>query len=77
VNVVLPPLFFYAVGLALTIGGIARVAMLGRRDASREINDDSPERERARRRHRTFGIVWIVMGIFLIASTAGVLRLRH
>lgn len=76
-NVVLPPLFFYAVGLALTIGGIVRIALLGRRDASREINDDSPERERARRRHRTFGIIWIVMGLFLIASTAGVLRLRH
>jgi hypothetical protein len=77
VNVVLPPLFFYAVGLALTIGGIARVVMLGRRDASREITDDTPGRERARRRHRTFGLIWIVMGLFLIASTAGVLRMRH
>jgi hypothetical protein len=76
-NVVLPPLFFYVVGLALTIGGAVRVATLGRRDEAREISDDSPERAKARRRHRTFGLVWIVMGIFLIASTAGVLRMRH
>jgi hypothetical protein len=77
VNVVLPPLFFYVVGLALTIGGAVRVATLGRRDAAREITEDSPARERARKRHRTFGFIWIVMGIFLIASTAGVLRMRH
>jgi hypothetical protein len=63
--------------LALTIGGAVRVATLGRRDASREIADDTPERARARRRHRTFGFIWIAMGIFLIASTAGVLRMRH
>lgn len=76
-NVVLPPLFFYIVGLALVIGGAVRVATLGRRDPAREINDDSPGREKARKRHRTFGIVWILMGLFLIASTAGVLRMRH
>ncbi len=76
-NVVLPPLFFYAVGLALIVGGAVRAATLGRRDASREINDDTPERAKARRRHRTFGFVWIALGLFLIASTAGVLRLRH
>jgi hypothetical protein len=76
-NVVLPPLFFYVVGLALTIGGAVRAATLGRRVDSREISDDTPERARARRRHRTFGFVWIALGIFLIASTAGVLRMRH
>jgi hypothetical protein len=76
-NVVIPPLVFYVVGLALTIGGAVRAATLGRRNESREISEDTPERERARRRHRTFGFVWIALGLFLIASTAGVLRMRH
>jgi len=76
-NVVIPPLFFYIVGLLLTIGGAVRAATLGRRVESREISEDTPERARARRRHRTFGLVWVALGLFLIASTAGVLRMRH
>ena len=76
-NLVIPPLFFYLVGAALTIGGAVRAVTLGRRDSAREINADTPERARARRRHRTFGLIWVAMGIFLIVSTAGVLRLRH
>jgi hypothetical protein len=76
-NVVIPPLFFYIVGLLLTIGGAVRAATLGRRVESREISEDTPERARARRRHLTFGLVWIALGLFLIASTAGVLRMRH
>ncbi|HEY4395337.1 MAG TPA: hypothetical protein VGP64_14805 [Polyangia bacterium] len=76
-NVVIPPLFFYVVGFLLTTGGAVRAATLGRRNDSREISEDTPERAKARRRHRTFGFVWIALGLFLIASTAGVLRMRH
>lgn len=76
-NVVIPPLFFYVVGLLLTIGGAVRAATLGRRIESREISEDTPERAKARKRHLTFGLVWIALGLFLIASTAGVLRMRH
>jgi hypothetical protein len=76
-NLVIPPLFFYLIGAALTVGGAVRAATLGRRDSGREINEDSPERAKARRRHRTFGLIWVAMGLFLIASTAGVLRMRH
>jgi hypothetical protein len=76
-NVVIPPLFFYVVGLLLTIGGAVRAATLGRRVESREISEDTPERVRARKRHLTFGLVWIALGLFLIASTAGVLRMRQ
>ena len=76
-NVVIPPLFFYVVGFLLTIGGAVRAATLGRRVESRELSEDTPERARARRRHLTFGLVWIALGLFLIASTAGVLRMRH
>ena len=76
-NLVIPPLFFYLVGAALTIGGAVRAVTLGRRDPRGEINEDTAERAKARRRHRTFGLIWVAMGIFLIVSTAGVLRLRH
>jgi hypothetical protein len=76
-NLVIPPLFFYLIGAALMIGGAVRAATLGRRDSRGEINEDSPERAKARRRHRTFGLIWVAMGLFLIASTAGVLHMRH
>jgi hypothetical protein len=75
-NVVIPPLVFYAVGIVLILGGVARAVMLGRRSPSREISDDDPAKARARRRHLTFGLVWVAMGVFLMASTAGILRSR-
>jgi hypothetical protein len=76
VDVVIPPLVFYAVGIVLILGGLTRVVMLGRRNPSREVADDDPAKARARRRHLAFGLVWVAMGIFLLASTAGVLRSR-
>ena len=75
-NVVIPPLVFYAVGIVLILGGVARAIMLGRRSPSREIADDYPAKARARRRHLAFGLVWVAMGLFLVASTAGILRSR-
>jgi len=76
VDVVIPPLVFYAVGIVLILGGVARALMLGRRNPSREVADDDPAKARARRRHLAFGLVWVAMGIFLVASTAGVLHSR-
>ena len=76
-NVVIPPLFFYIVGALLVIGGAVRTRALGRRNSSRELREDSPAQAKARRRHFTFGLIWIAMGIFLIFSTANVLRIRH
>jgi hypothetical protein len=73
-NVVIPPLIFYLIGAVLVVGGTVRAARLGRRNAAREIADDDPVRARSRRRHLTFGLIWIGMGIFLIVSTAGILR---
>lgn len=73
-NIVIPPLIFYIVGAALVVGGTVRALTLGRRNPDREINDDDPARTRARRRHFTFGLVWVGMGLFLIISTVGVLR---
>ena len=54
-----------------------RAATLGRRVESREISEDSPERAKARRRHFTWGLIWVALGLFLIVSTAATLRMRH
>jgi hypothetical protein len=75
-NVVIPPLIFYVLGVALLVAGMVRAWSLGLRHASRELADDDPRKASARRRHLAFGVVWILMGVFLIASTAGVLRSR-
>ena len=76
-NIVIPPIFFYVMGAILVIAGAVRAATLGRRNPERELLEDTPERAKARRRHLTFGAVWIAMGLFLLFSTAGLLRLRH
>ena len=75
--ITLPPVFFYAIGTLLVVFGGLRVAILGRRRADRELTDDTPERAKVRRRHRIWGVIWVAMGAFLIASTAGILGLRH
>ncbi len=80
-NLVIPPLFFYVVGAMLVIFGAWRTAWLGRRRPGREIETDVSETAaaaaaKARRRHLIFGIVWVALGLFLILSTAGVLRSR-
>ena len=74
--ITLPPIFFYAIGSLLVVFGGLRVVFLGRRRADRELTDDTPERAKVRRRHTIWGIIWVAMGAFLIASTAGILGLR-
>jgi hypothetical protein len=73
-NIVIPPIVFYILGGLFLVFGTLRAVVLGRRRADREVVDDTPERARARRRHVMFGIFWVLTGLFLIASTAGVLR---
>ena len=68
----LPPLFFYAVGTLLVVFGALRTVVLGRRRPDREVVEDTPERAKARRRHMIMGIVWVLMGLFLIVSTTGI-----
>jgi hypothetical protein len=75
-NVQIPPIFFYAIGTLLVVFGVMRTLVLGRRRADRELRPDTPEAATARRRHFRFGIVWVLMGLFLIFSTAGVIRMR-
>ena len=85
-NIALPPIFFYEVGTLLVVFGVLRAVVLGRRRGgaggdgdgeSGELVEDTPARAKTRRRHLAFGIVWVVMGLFLIVSTAGVLKMRH
>ena len=71
--ITLPPLFFYAMGTMLIVFGTARAIVLGRRRPDRELTEDTPDRAKARRRHRIMGVIFVVMGAFLIASTAGIL----
>ncbi len=75
--ITLPPVFFYAIGTLLVVFGAMRAAVLGRRRGDRELTDDTPERAKVRRRHRIWGFIWVAMGAFLIASTAGILGLGH
>ena len=79
-NLVIPPLFFYVVGAMLVIFGAVRALTLGRRHPEPRDRADLTERRRsrakARRRHLIFGLVWVALGLFLILSTAGVLRSR-
>jgi hypothetical protein len=74
--VTLPPIFFYVIGSLLVVFGVLRTVVLGRRNADREVTEDTPERAKARRRHKIMGVIWVVMGGFLIASTAGILGRR-
>jgi hypothetical protein len=76
-NVVIPPIVFYVLGALFLVFGTLRAVVLGRRRPDRELSEDTPERARGRRRHLMFGLFWVLTGLFLIASTAGVLRLRH
>ncbi|HEX3697764.1 MAG TPA: hypothetical protein VH374_20490 [Polyangia bacterium] len=76
-NVVIPPLFFYALGAMLITFGALRAVTFGRRRPERELNEqDNAARAGERRRHLRFGVIWVLMGLFLIASTAGVLKMR-
>ena len=72
----LPPIFFYVIGTLLVVFGAMRAVVLGRRRPDRELTEDTPERAKARRRHKIMGVVWVLMGAFLIASTAGILGRR-
>ena len=75
-NIVIPPILFYAVGTLLVVFGALRTVILGRRRPSRELTDDTPERAKERRRHLIWGLIWVALGLFLILSTSGVLRSR-
>lgn len=78
-NVVIPPIFFYVIGAMLVVFGALRALTLGRPSRRALVDadgDESSARAQERRRHFRFGIIWVLMGLFLIVSTAGVLKVR-
>jgi hypothetical protein len=75
-NIVIPPLFFYAVGTAFVVMGTLRSFMLGRRRPNAELAEETPAQAKARRYHLRLGIVYVVAGVLLILMTSGVLHSR-
>jgi hypothetical protein len=81
----LPPFLFYAVGSMLIVFGALRVQYLGAPRLRRRPNDDQTgeevsadraseseerlERGPEQRRHIRWGIIWILLGLFLVVST--------
>jgi hypothetical protein len=81
----LPPIIPYAVGCVLILFGALRVKYLGAPRARRRPADDAEagegsadpaiepeerlERGPEQRRHIRWGIIWILLGLFLVVST--------
>jgi hypothetical protein len=81
----LPPIFFYAIGSTLIVFGTLRIKYLGAPRLRRRRDDDETggevpgerasdpeerlERGSEQRRHIRWGIIWILLGFFLVVST--------
>ena len=76
----LPPIIPYIVGLALILFGGLRIKFLGAPRARRERDTDLQEaaapppeeiieRGPEQRRHIRWGIIWILLGAFVVIST--------
>jgi len=78
----LPPIIPYVIGLMLIVFGALRIKFLGAPRARRQRDTDwqnaspsgpSPEevieRGPEQRRHIRWGIIWILLGLFLVIST--------
>jgi hypothetical protein len=86
----LPPVLFYAIGAMLMVFGALRIKYLGAPRARRRPVDDETwgessvgatseeqlERRPEQRRHIRWGIIWILLGLFLVISTIVQVR-RH
>ena len=72
----IPPSFFYVFGAILVALGTMRATYLGAPRTPRESVDEddapkdtAPSRGPAERRHLRWGIIYVLMGLFLIIST--------
>lgn len=75
--ITLPPIFFYVLGTLFLVFGVLRIIVLARRRDDRELLEDKPAGAKQRRQHLIFGVVWIGVGLFLIASAAGLVGPRN
>jgi uncharacterized membrane protein HdeD (DUF308 family) len=64
------PVFLpYLVGIVLVIFGSLRAVMLGWQRRSQPVDEEGGARKKGPRYHLTVGILWVVMGLFLVIST--------
>lgn len=78
-NIQIPPVIFYAVGAVLVVFGALRAYFLGWKQRERlfvaepaerdPTTPDSEPRTKGQKRHMMFGVLWVLMGLFLIVST--------
>ena len=71
-----PPILPYAVGLLLVLFGGLRVKFLGAPRTPRMTEEDAETsvnppavRGKEQRRHQRMGVVWVLLGLFLLIST--------
>jgi predicted nucleic acid-binding Zn ribbon protein len=79
----IPPIIPYVVGALLVIFGALRVRYLGVPRSPRISEEDlqssteaPPVRGKEQRRHRRMGVLWVLMGLFLLISTYLQIRRR-
>lgn len=79
----IPPIIPYAVGVMLVVFGILRVKYLGAPRPPRVTEEDAgsstqmaPVRGKEQHRHLRMGVVWVLLGLFLLISTYVQLRRR-
>jgi uncharacterized membrane protein YczE len=72
----IPPIIPYAVGVMLVVFGILRVKYLGAPRPPRVTEEDvgsstqaAPVRGKEQHRHLRMGVVWVLLGLFLLIST--------
>jgi hypothetical protein len=71
----IPPIVPYVVGAMLVVFGVLRVKYLGAPRVPRTSEDEAatttaaPVRGKEQHRHLRMGVVWILLGLFLLVST--------
>jgi hypothetical protein len=72
----IPPIIPYAVGAMLVVFGSLRAKYLSAPRTSRMTEEDAgtstneePVRGKEQRRHLRMGVVWVLLGLFLLIST--------
>lgn len=78
-DIQLPPALFYGVGVVLILFGALRAVFLGWKQKAAATTVEDPEEAGGKgwarssgggyKRHLTFGVLWVVMGLFLVVST--------
>ena len=74
----IPPTIPYAVGVMLVVFGVLRAKYLGAPRVPRETEEEADAetsavapaiRGKEQRRHMRMGVVWVLLGVFLLVST--------